>query len=96
MLLEMGPDDAVDYKAREPVYRQLAGILAAPIRRGDWAPGEQMPSEARLIQEYGLSRGTVRQAIAELVREGLAVVAPQRGTFVADELPPPPKGRRGR
>ena len=95
-MLEMGPDDAVDYKAREPTYRQLAGILAARIRRGDWGPGELMPSESRLTQEYGLSRGTVRRAIALLVEEGLVVVAPQRGTYVADELPPPPKGRRGR
>jgi DNA-binding GntR family transcriptional regulator len=41
-----------------------------------------MASEAALQQEYGLARKTVRRAIGVLVDEGLALVVPQRGTFV--------------
>ncbi|MEU6110558.1 winged helix-turn-helix domain-containing protein [Streptomyces albidoflavus] len=41
-----------------------------------------MPSEARLCDEYGLSRPTVRRAVAELVSAGLVFTVPQRGTYV--------------
>ncbi|MBE1604348.1 GntR family transcriptional regulator [Actinopolymorpha pittospori] len=41
-----------------------------------------MASDLRLIQAYGISRGTARRAIAVLVDEGPLVVAPQCGTYV--------------
>ncbi|MFB7291111.1 GntR family transcriptional regulator [Actinacidiphila glaucinigra] len=41
-----------------------------------------MPSEQRLVQEYGLARSTVRRAIAVLAADGLVFTVPQRGTFV--------------
>ncbi|MGH8881879.1 MAG: GntR family transcriptional regulator, partial [Stackebrandtia sp.] len=58
--------------------------LRARITRGDWEPGRPIPSETRLVQEYGISRNTVRRAIAVLADEGVVKVAPQRGTFVAE------------
>ncbi|HEX6075826.1 MAG TPA: winged helix-turn-helix domain-containing protein [Micromonosporaceae bacterium] len=76
------PDDQLDQYAPDPLYKQLAGILAARVERGDWEPGAVFPSESRLRQEYGVARGTVRQAIKVLVDAGLVVVAPQRGTYV--------------
>jgi DNA-binding GntR family transcriptional regulator len=76
------PDSQVDPDGRVAPYRQLAGILAARIERGDWAPGRRMASESRLQQEYELSRKTVRRAIAVLVEQGLVEVEPQRGTYV--------------
>lgn len=80
--MSYNPDDQVDQYAPEPLYRQLAGILTARIRRGDWKPGDVIASESQLRQEYGVSRGTVRQAIGLLVERSLVVVAPQRGTYV--------------
>ena len=82
--MDCGPDDEIDHGAPLPPYRQLAAILVARIARGDWQPGRAIPSEARLVQEYGLARSTVRRAIAVLVEEGVLFVVPQRGTFVAE------------
>ena len=80
--MQYGPDDQVDHAAPEPPYRQLAAILTARIARGDWQPRRAIPSEARLTQEYGVARATVRRAIAVLVDQGVVFVVPQRGTFV--------------
>lgn len=76
------PDGAVDHLAYEAPYRQLAGIIKARIERGDWEPGRPIPSEARLAEQYGVARNTVRRSIKVLVDEDVLVVAPQRGTFV--------------
>ncbi|WP_341721097.1 winged helix-turn-helix domain-containing protein [Micromonospora sp. FIMYZ51] len=64
------------------MFRQLADLLRDRIAAGDLAPGASLPSELRLAQEYGLSRTSVRQAIALLRSEGLVIVKPPRGTFV--------------
>jgi len=64
------------------VFRQLADLLRNRITSGDLAPGSPLPSELRLAQEYGLSRTSVRQAMALLRSEGLVIVEPPRGTFV--------------
>jgi DNA-binding GntR family transcriptional regulator len=76
------PDAMVDHEGMDAPYRQLAGILTARIRRGDWAPGRRIASEADLQQQYGLARNTVRRAIGLLVDDGLVQVVPQRGTYV--------------
>ncbi|GIG92909.1 GntR family transcriptional regulator [Plantactinospora endophytica] len=78
----MGPDDEIDHAGPVPPYRQLAAILAARIKRGDWHPDRAIPSEAQLVGTYGLARATVRRAIALLVEQDVVYVVPQRGTFV--------------
>ncbi|WCN81766.1 GntR family transcriptional regulator [Micromonospora sp. LH3U1] len=76
----------IDPSADRAVFRQLADLLRDRITSGDLAPGASLPSELRLAQEYGLSRTSVRQAVALLRSEGLVIVEPPRGTFVrADE-----------
>ncbi|MET8041526.1 winged helix-turn-helix domain-containing protein [Micromonospora sp. NPDC005215] len=76
----------IDPSADRAVFRQLADLLRDRIASGDLAPGASLPSELRLAQEYGLSRTSVRQAVALLRSEGLVIVEPPRGTFVrADE-----------
>ncbi|WP_229398849.1 GntR family transcriptional regulator [Micromonospora okii] len=80
--MEPDPDGRIDPGAPLAPYRQLAGILAARIRRGDWQPNRAIPSEAQLVQEYGIARATVRRAIAVLVDQDVLFVVPQRGTFV--------------
>ncbi len=77
----------IDPSADRPVFRQLADLLRDRIRTGTLAPGDPLPSELRLAQEYGLSRTTVRQAIAVLRAEGLIVVDRPRGTFVRPDAP---------
>lgn len=69
------------------MFRQLADLLRARILAGDLPPGAPVPSELRLVQEYGLSRTSVRQAMAILRAEGLVIVEPPRGTFVRQVEP---------
>ena len=52
------------------------------IAGGEYRPGDRLPSEAELCAAYGVSPMTVRRAIAELVREDIAVTEHGRGTFV--------------
>lgn len=65
-----------------PKHHQLAEILRAMIRAGTLSPGDQVPTEAKLCARYGVSRGTVRQALDALAREGLVTREAGRGTFV--------------
>jgi DNA-binding transcriptional regulator YhcF (GntR family) len=72
----------IDPSADRAVFRQLADLLRDQIKSGELAPGEALPSELRLAQEYDISRTTVRQAIGQLRTEGLVTVDRPRGTFV--------------
>jgi GntR family transcriptional regulator len=74
----------IDHEGKTPVYRQLAAILREAIQRGDYAPGRAIPSETRLVQEYGVARLTARKAVRVLVAEGLVEVVPGRGAYVAE------------
>jgi DNA-binding GntR family transcriptional regulator len=65
-----------------PKYRQLLIILRNQILRGELVPGQRIPSEEELIGAYGLSRGTVRKAIAQLERERLIETEHGVGSFV--------------
>lgn len=52
-------------------YHQLAALLRDLIIGGHLQPGARLPAETYLMQQHGLARGTVRQAVAELRKEGL-------------------------
>jgi DNA-binding GntR family transcriptional regulator len=73
---------SVDHDSETPLWQQLASILRAQIQSGELPPGRIMASEATLMQEHGLARGTVRKAIDALVQEGLVNRVQGRGTFV--------------
>jgi len=70
----------VDQRDPTPLHEQLAAILRAAIKAGDYA--DMLPSESQLQGEHGVSRGTVRRAIATLEAEGLVRTIQARGTFV--------------
>ncbi|MBL8385925.1 MAG: GntR family transcriptional regulator [Burkholderiales bacterium] len=53
------------------------------LAQGAWKPGEAIPSEARLKQEFGVAIGTIRRAVDELVAQNMLVRQQGRGTFVA-------------
>jgi GntR family transcriptional regulator len=72
----------IDRMSPTPLYEQLADLLTKRIEDGDLAPGDPLPSETTLRQEYGVARGTVRSAVALLRERGLVITAPQRGTYV--------------
>ena len=65
-----------------PLYYQLGTILREQILSGAFAPGDQLPTEAELVVDYGVSRITVRQALKSLSDEKLIRREAGRGTFV--------------
>jgi len=67
----------------KPLYKQLKDVLKQKITAGEFKPGEALPGERQLMETYGVSRVTVRQAIAELVNEGLLYRQHGKGTFIA-------------
>jgi GntR family transcriptional regulator len=83
MRVSYGRDvDGYDPLAPVPRYRQIASIIRQRIESGELQPERPIPSEAQIMQEFGVARATARHA-AELLRdEGLVVKVPGLGTFV--------------
>ena len=63
---------------------RIADTLRDRIARGEWKPGERIPSEAELCREVGVSRQPVRSAIDQLTAQGILLAERGRGTFVRD------------
>ncbi len=72
----------IDRDSYEPAYVQLANILRRQISEGVFRPGDQLPSEAQLVQRYGLSPMTIRRSINLLADQGVVNAEQGRGTFV--------------
>jgi len=66
-----------------PLYQEVKRVLMESMRNGEWKPGETIPSERRLSERYGVSIGTIRKAVDELVAENILIRHQGRGTFVA-------------
>ena len=57
----------LDPRSDRPLALQLADLLRAEIQEGRRRPGSQLPTESGFQQEYGVSRTTVRAALAAAV-----------------------------
>ena len=68
--------------AAEHPHRQIAAQIRAQIRRGDWAPGERLPSIPAIAATYGVAKQTVQRTIDQLRIEGVLITKPGSGTFV--------------
>lgn len=68
-----------------PLHLEISETLREQIFAGHYAPGEQLPSEHQLMEQFEVSRITVRRAIANLVSQGLAVAQRGRGVFVKEQ-----------
>ncbi|MFA5400479.1 MAG: GntR family transcriptional regulator [Dehalococcoidia bacterium] len=69
-----------------PLYYQLDTILRKKILSGEIAAGAPFPTEDLLVQQYNISRITVRQALASLEKDRLIVRKQGKGTFVAEKI----------
>ena len=75
----------IDKNSPIPVYYQLKNDFIKKIANGTWKAGECISSERELCEIYGVSRMTIRQAIGELVQEGILTRKKGKGTFVCEQ-----------
>jgi len=68
------------------LYIQMLEILKGKIESGEWSVDSQIPTEDDLCRMYEVSKATVRQAVAELVRSGYLLKQQGRGTFVCKRV----------
>src|ERR1051326_602424 len=66
----------------EHPHRQIAAQIRAQIRRGDWAPGERLPSIPAIAAQYGVAKQTGQRTIDQLRIEGVLITKPGSGTYV--------------
>src|SRR4030066_2410401 len=74
--------ESINRDNHQKLYYQLYENLKKNIEDKEWNVGFQIPTEGELCKTYGVSRATVRSAIAELVREGYLFRQQGKGTFV--------------
>src|SRR5487761_2613559 len=71
-----------DPRPELPLYRRIAGDIAAQIRLGTYRPGSRNPSLRRLQVQYGVSLTTVVEACRQLENDGLIHARPQSCHYV--------------
>lgn len=76
---------SLDTDSPLPKYYQLKEIIRDLIEKEELREGDPIPAERRFCEQYGVSRMTTRQAIVELVNEGILYREQGKGTFVSDK-----------
>lgn len=77
----------IDKSIDRPAFQQIADELRRAIHSGEFSPGDALPSEAQLMEHFGVARMTARQALQLLKVEGLIVSEHGRGVFVRQRPP---------
>lgn len=75
----------INVRSPVPKYYQLKEIIRDMVEKEELEAGQAIPPERELCERYGVSRMTARQAVTELVNEGLLYRVQGSGTFVAEE-----------
>lgn len=73
----------LDRESPIPLYFQITRVLQQEITQGKFRPGDFIPTENELQKRFGVSRATIRQALADLVSGGLLERWRSKGTMVA-------------
>jgi len=76
----------LDSNSSEPLYLQLANLLRSRILNEELHVNDRIEPELELSTKYGLSRGTVREALVLLEEEGLLSRIQGKGTFVLHKI----------
>jgi len=74
--MSVGPQDS------QKLYQQIARTIAASIEDGQYAPGDRLPSERELAENFGVSRPTIRDAMIALEFQGLVEARQGSGVYV--------------
>jgi DNA-binding FadR family transcriptional regulator len=78
--------EAIAKESLQRLPSEIAGWLVQQIQAGNLAPGDQLPSERQLCEQFSVSRPVVREALSRLRSEGLIVTQQGRGAFVAEKM----------
>lgn len=80
----------VAYHPSVPRHLQVQRVLRGRIESGEWGSDHPIPTEMELLEEFGVSRTTIREALGVLTRDGLIARHRRRGSFVQprEECPP--------
>jgi multiple sugar transport system substrate-binding protein len=83
--MDLDPTSAI------PLYHQLKTHFLERVNRGEFLPGDRIPTEHEICEAYGVSRTTARQALTELADEGVIIRAPKRGSIITPGWRPTPE-----
>ncbi len=70
--------------SRDSFWTRIASELAEAIGNGVYAPGQRLPSEHTLAEQYGVNRHTIRRSLASLCTQGLVRISQGSGTYVEE------------
>ena len=79
-------DPSASTKGRKTLASQVASKITDYIDENNMKPGDRIPSEYELAALFGVGRGTVREAVKQLVGFNLLTIVPAKGTFVSDVM----------
>lgn len=71
---------------RPKLSERVADQLRALIQKGDFAPGSQLPTSTELVDQFGVSRTVIREALSSLRVDGLVKAHQGRGVFVCEDI----------
>jgi len=83
MSSSISTQDTLDRNAGAPLWTQFRDVVRSKILQGELAVGAKLPTEAEFGEQYGISRIVVREALADLVRNGLIYKIRGQGAFVS-------------
>ena len=72
----------IDESTRAPLPVQIAGQIMAQLTQHNAKPGDLLPAESKLAQQFGVSRPIMREALKQLAGQGFVEVVNGRGTLV--------------
>ncbi|GGD77516.1 GntR family transcriptional regulator [Paenibacillus nasutitermitis] len=81
-------------KTKIPLYAKIREYIKNQIDSGELKPGDQVPTEAELMGQFGVSRVTIITAVRYLVEDGLLYRVAGKGTFVQSDPPSLPAANR--
>ncbi|MCM8773047.1 MAG: LacI family transcriptional regulator [Candidatus Omnitrophica bacterium] len=76
----------IDIKKQKPIYVQIADTIREKIKKGELKEGDEFAPEYEFAEALGVSIGTLKKALAILVKEGLIYRRPKLGTFVGRKI----------
>ncbi|MEU7915798.1 GntR family transcriptional regulator [Microbispora bryophytorum] len=73
----------IEWRANRPKWEQIADVIRERIADGTYPPDSPVPSEHKIVQEFGVARGTARKVLEHLRETGEVYAVRGLGSFVA-------------